>query len=356
MKKYLSILLCLFFLTACNTEKEVLDDITMVRSLGFDKYSQKANISGTILYPIYIDEQTFKMKDLTAAGETAKEVRAELNEMVARPIFVGKLNTVLFSEEIAKEGIMDTLDMIQRDPGVGRAIYLAITKENTKEILTVDNNLSNHDGNFYSSLIKQNEDYSNLPHLNFHNFLYAYFSDCMDPILPFLSRRKDSVKIKGLALFQKDKMVGTIDEEHLLPFKTLYQNLNEGSYQFTSKKYKGNLEILKSKVRYDIRSKPHHHVTLNINVKGRLTEYTKVNAGDPKVIKGIERNIEKKLNRDGQKLIAKFQKLNIDPIGVGEHVRSRTRAFDQKGWKNNYQDLDIKVKYNVTITESGISQ
>jgi spore germination protein len=74
------------------------------------------------------------------------------------------------------------------------------------------------------------------------------------------------------------------------------------------------------------------------------------------VIKGIERKIEKELNKEGYKLIGKFQKLNIDPIGIGEHVRSRTRAFDHKGWNKNYSGLDIKVKYQVKITESGISQ
>ncbi|MCM3718742.1 Ger(x)C family spore germination protein [Fictibacillus phosphorivorans] len=354
MKKLLLLFMCLL-LSAC-AEKEILDDITIVRTLGFDKASKKNEIKGTINYPIFINEQTFKMKYLTASGETSKEIRNELNEMTAKPIFIGKLNTILFSEKLAKEGIMETLDTLQRDPGVGRAIYLGITKQSAKHILSDDYNYTNSDGNYFSNLIKQNENFSNLPLLNFHTFLYAYFADSMDPVLPYLSKQKDAVKIIGLAIFKKDKMVGTIDEQQILIFKTLFQDFKEGSFQFSNKAYKGNLEILKSHLDIKIIEKPYKRVRITVDVKGRLTEYTKVNAGDPKVVKSIEKTIKKELEHNAQKLTRKFQKLNIDPLGIGEHVRSQTRGFNLKQYKDQYQDMDIEVVYHLKITESGVSQ
>jgi spore germination protein len=81
-----------------------------------------------------------------------------------------------------------------------------------------------------------------------------------------------------------------------------------------------------------------------------------MDAEDPKVVKKIEKSIEKELEKEGMKMIQKFKKLNIDPLGIGEHVRSRTREFNHKEWNDRYQDLDVKVKYHVQITESGISQ
>lgn len=354
MKKIILLFMCLL-LSGC-AEREVLDDITIVRTLGFDKASKNNEIKGTINYPIFINEQTFKMKYLSASGETSKEIRNELNEMTARPLFVGKLNTVLFSEKLAQEGIMETLDTLQRDPGVGRAIYLGITKQSAEIVLSDDYDQTNLDGNYFSNLIKQNENYSNLPYLNFHTFLYAFFADCMDPVLPYLSKKRDAVKITGLALFKNDKMVGTINEHQILIFKTLFQRFNEGSYQFTSKNYKGNLEILKSKLHYKIIKKPHQKVIIIVDVKGRLTEYTKVNAGDPKVVKGIENTIKKELENNASELISKFQDLNIDPLGIGEHVRSQTKKFNSKKWLDQYQDTDIQVVYNLKISESGISQ
>ncbi|OOE14107.1 Ger(x)C family spore germination protein [Fictibacillus arsenicus] len=354
MKKIILLFMC-FLLSGC-AEREILDDITIVRTLGFDKASKDNEIKGTINYPIFINEQTFKMKYLSASGETSKEIRNELNEMTARPLFVGKLNTVLFSEKLAREGIMETLDTLQRDPGVGRAIYLGITKQSAESVLSDDYDQINLDGNYFSNLIKQNENYSNLPYLNFHTFLYAFFADCMDPVMPYLSKKSNAVKITGLALFKNDKMVGTINEHQILIFKTLYQKFNEGSYQFKSKNYKGNLEILKSKLHYKIIKKPHQKVMIAVDVKGRLTEYTKVNAGDPKVVKGIENTIKKELENNASELIRKFQDLNIDPLGIGEHVRSQTRGFNSKKWLDQYQNTDIQVVYNLKISESGISQ
>jgi spore germination protein len=354
MKKVILLFMC-FLLSGC-AESEVLDDITIVRTLGFDKASKDNEIKGTINYPVFINEQTFKMKYLSASGETSKEIRNELNEMTARPIFIGKLNTVLFSEKLAREGIMETLDTLQRDPGVGRAIYLGITKQSTESVLSDDYGHTNLDGNYFSNMIKQNENYSNLPYLNFHTFLYAFFADCMDPVMPYLSKKDDAVKIIGLALFKNDKMVGTINEHQVLIFKTLFQNFNEGSFQFSTKEYKGNLEILKSKLHYKIIKKPHQKVMIIVDVKGRLTEYTKVNAGDPKVVKGIEKTIKNELEHKARELTRKFQELNIDPLGIGEHVRSQTRGFNSKKWLDQYQDTDIHVVYNLKISESGISQ
>jgi spore germination protein len=354
MKKVILLFMC-FLLSGC-AESEVLDDITIVRTLGFDKASKDNEIKGTINYPVFINEQTFKMKYLSASGETSKEIRNELNEMTARPIFIGKLNTVLFSEKLAREGIMETLDTLQRDPGVGRAIYLGITKQSTENVLSDDYGHTNLDGNYFSNMIKQNENYSNLPYLNFHTFLYAFFADCMDPVMPYLSKKDDAVKIIGLALFKNDKMVGTINEHQVLIFKTLFQNFNEGSFQFSTKEYKGNLEILKSKLHYKIIKKPHQKVMIIVDVKGRLTEYTKVNAGDPKVVKGIEKTIKNELEHKARELTRKFQELNIDPLGIGEHVRSQTRGFNSKKWLDQYQDTDIHVVYNLKISESGISQ
>lgn len=352
--KWTVVILCLF-LSAC-AEKEVLDDITIVRSIGFDDYNKKNHITGTITFPIFIDEQTFKIKSLTATGETARELSSELNEMTSKPIFAGKINTILFSQDLARKGIMETLDTLQRDPGIGRNIFLAVTKEKAKDVLTHNYEFTNIDGNYISDMIKQNENHSNLPRMNFHTFLYSYFAEGMDPVLPYLTQRKNALKIEGLALFRKDKMVGQIDEENILLFKTLFQTVRAGSYQFSAKSYRGNLEILKSKYRYKVKKKPFHEVQIDVKLKGRLNEYTKVDAGDPNVIKGIEKKLEQEMQKKGTKLIHQFQELNIDPLGIGEHVRSKTRGFDYKEWKKNYQDAKITVNYEVEVTETGISQ
>ncbi|MBY6035018.1 Ger(x)C family spore germination protein [Fictibacillus nanhaiensis] len=354
MKKSLVLLLAVV-LSSC-APKEVLDDITIVKSIGFDLHPKKDHITGTILFPIFINEETFKINHLTATGETAREVALELNEMTAKPIFAGKVNTIMFSQKLAEKGILETIDTLQRDPGIGRAIFLAVTKEDAKKIMTHNFELTNTDGNYFSHMIEQNEHFSNLPRLNFHTFLYAYYHNNMDAVLPYLTLKKNAVKIKGLALFKGDKMVGTVHEQQLLTFKTLIEPTKEGSYQFATRSYRGNLEVLKSKIHYKLFQKPHHHVLLEVNVKGRLNEYTKMDAGDPKVIKSIEKNIEADLEKESMKLIRKFQRLNIDPLGIGENVRARTRAFNQKEWKRDYKDLKISVDYSVEITEAGIAQ
>jgi spore germination protein len=53
-------------------------------------------------------------------------------------------------------------------------------------------------------------------------------------------------------------------------------------------------------------------------------------------------------------MIQQFQEKGIDPLGIGEEVRTRTRKWDQKKWKELYPDIKITVQAKVKIMESGV--
>ncbi|WP_419180568.1 Ger(x)C family spore germination C-terminal domain-containing protein [Bacillus salipaludis] len=48
-------------------------------------------------------------------------------------------------------------------------------------------------------------------------------------------------------------------------------------------------------------------------------------------------------------LIQSFQKLKIDPIGLGDEVRSRTRNLNDRKWLTQYPSAKINVKVHVFI-------
>ncbi|MCM3626192.1 hypothetical protein M3194_02270 [Paenibacillus glycanilyticus] len=52
----------------------------------------------------------------------------------------------------------------------------------------------------------------------------------------------------------------------------------------------------------------------------------------------------------------KFQTEGIDPLGLGDFVRSKTRNWNEEKWKREYGLLNVKVNVKMEIEETGITQ
>ena len=52
----------------------------------------------------------------------------------------------------------------------------------------------------------------------------------------------------------------------------------------------------------------------------------------------------------------KFQELKIDPLGIGEKVRSHFRNFDKEAWKDRYPTVPVEFDMKVRIVNTGITE
>ncbi|WP_373462638.1 Ger(x)C family spore germination C-terminal domain-containing protein [Paenibacillus sp. V4I3] len=53
-------------------------------------------------------------------------------------------------------------------------------------------------------------------------------------------------------------------------------------------------------------------------------------------------------------LIQLFKKEGIDPLGLGDFVRSKTRNWNEEEWKKEYRTLNVRLNVKVNLTEMGI--
>lgn len=60
------------------------------------------------------------------------------------------------------------------------------------------------------------------------------------------------------------------------------------------------------------------------------------------------------VEKDAKKIIAKFQRLQIDPLGLGDQVRRREKGWDFITFKKQYPDMKIKLTTDIEIIESGV--
>ncbi|MFZ3590795.1 Ger(x)C family spore germination protein [Bacillus sp. DJP31] len=350
MKKHLFSFLILILLTGCLQER-IIDDINLLSAFGYD-VSEGGKIKGTGIIPVYRADKSIDNESFTAIGNQSKDIIKLMQQKSADPIENGSVEIILFGKEMAEKGVIEVIDTLERDARIGSNIALAVVDGTANEVLIKD--LGNRGtGTYLSTLIEHNMKNRNLPLINLHLFLNAYYSKVKDPFLPYIELEDNKVRVKGLALLQEDKVVSYVDNADMFFFKTLMENFKNGSHSIKVEDEYVTTFILTLSRDYKIESALSDPVVyLDLKMEGHIREFSG-KILDPKMIKKIEKKYQTIINEKCEKLLTRFSDENIDPIGVGLMAKTQTRKFDIEKWKESYPKTTFRVSSKVTISETG---
>lgn len=356
MKKIIVCLLVSCLAAAACAQKEIIDQITMPIVVGYDKAKQN-KIEFIVAAPIFHETPTVSDKIYSSASYTIKNAREQMRSEIRKPFSNGHLSVILYSKDLAKEGLRRILDPTLRDARVSNQSYLAIVDGRVKDLLSSDFSLQEEKGVFLNELIKGKIQVGHLPRTNLHKFEYFLFGKGMDPVLPLLKMENGNVRISGLALFKDDHYVSSINLDQMRVFRLLFEQVNHGTYEvILDHGLYAIVENLGSKVRRQLSGSPEKpEITLHVTFTGAITEFSKFRLTE-REIQRIEERLEQQITHTGKSLLHTFQKLRIDPLGIGDFVRSQTRNWEEAKWKQQYPDTKIRLNVDVRVVETGVTQ
>jgi spore germination protein len=353
-RKMLVLFFPLLFLTGC-LEKEILDDVNIITVIGYDMESSD-QIKGTVVIPVYKKDAPVESEIIedTTSLEVSKDILTHLQRKSSDPLVLGKTSVVIYSEEIAKKGLTDLVDTLQRDASVGSRVYLTVGRESANSIMKAK--FGNRGAAAYiSNLIRHNIENRDIPKTNLHIFLYDLYAQDSDPFLPILKKGEgDTVVLDGLALFKGDKMVSEIPNDKLIFFKLIGDRYTEGTYSLQLfKKEQVAIKTISSDRKIKVNQDDPSKLTIKVKVSGIVQQYTGKRI-TPKIKNEIEKAFEKEIIKESKQLIEQFKELNIDPLGMQDLIESQIRGFGKKEWKETYSKLNVEIKPEVMITETGV--
>ncbi|MDQ1000981.1 hypothetical protein QFZ28_001381 [Neobacillus niacini] len=171
-------------ITGC-VDKNVLDDVSIESGMGYDIIDRK--IIGTAVVPNYLPDKSVKNVNYTGEATENHEIFVEMQRQSAAPLVTGSLEVVLFGEKMAQKGIIDIVDILQRDATIGERLYLGVVDGTANDILKQDLGISGT-ATHISNLIEHNIESYDLPKSNLHLFLYDFFQQGKDPYLPRIKK------------------------------------------------------------------------------------------------------------------------------------------------------------------------
>lgn len=350
----IGLLLGASLLAGCN-QAYVVDRIHIVGAVGFDKKGNE--YLGSALFSVYDPKERMEMTYGT--GQTTGLMIAQMQKREDKPLKSGKVRTLLFSKELAASGIDMFIHSFCRDPIISPLLIAAVTEQPPDVILKQQEKKAG--SRKLHNLIKQNVKAGNLAETNLNTFLFNYYGAGRDAFLPYIGLDSDkSIEVKGMALFRGDRMALLLGKSDSIWFKMLQPKYGRGFLPVTqdgSDKVIAVVSIVSGRTKMQLKATGNEkEIVFQSKIIGFLKDQsTSVHIRERSSYLELERQMEKHIETELGNLLARMQAAGVDPLGIGDFVRARDRAWEEKSFYDEiYPRIRLTVKVDVTLKESGI--
>jgi len=374
---YLSLfLVCLTVLTGCWDRRE-LEERASVLAIAIDaggEDEERYRLTVQIPIPIKIagssgqggggNEDAVKVMSVT--GRTITDATNNLQLRLNQRLFLGHTRVVAISEEIARAGIEDILDMFRREALIRRLLWPIIVKGEASSLLEIKPELAQIPVVFIMDLVENGRKMGTIPDKTLGDYLNETSNESMQPFLNYVEATKREVKWIGTAIFHDHKMVGSLtpiqtwsllqlrDEKrggdvimplpgHENAYVTFRPRFVDTNLTIHPNKYKGSgLEAV-----------------LSCEVQGDIMEYVPGNvrfASPEQFIEVMQKELKQEMETRAKHVIQKLKKHNSDVLKLGLHLRSYhfRDYWIHHDWNKAFKDFPIRVEYTIKLRRLGM--
>lgn len=368
MKKFVLIIITLFILlisSGCYNYKEI-NDMAIVSSIGIDKDNKndKYIVSAQIMNSKESeDSEDSQITVYTKEGDTVHEALRNITLKSPRKLYGNHLSKIVLSEEVAKEGIDNILDIFNRITEVRNEFIITIVKEDkASDVLKVLTTTESIPAEYVKLSLKIADKTSGLTYATkLDEFISLYLKKGIDPVVPVLKIDKKEKKgttinnitttnpiskivIEDLAVTNKGKLETYLKNEEVIGYNFLRNQIQKMiiPVKCDDENNYASILILKNKTKSNAAKKDNKYIiNFNINSEAIITEYNcKKDLTDERVIKKLEKDTEKKIKRYIKKSLNKQKETNGKFLGL-----ERIIYLDYPKYKNE----DYSVKYNAKV-------
>lgn len=295
------------------------------------------------------------------------------------------VNAFLLSENLMRKDLGLCIDFMSRNRNVRPDSDLLVCKGTTTEKVLMsplpeDSNL----GTGLMDMLKQNQRVLGIyVPMTLEEFTYRLTTPGVDPVVPQITlaepgnitganetknpdkmganNSKPIPVLNGMAVFKKNRMVGSLNEYESRGYSWMNSNIKAGGH-FTVKSLLNPKDIVGFEVLgFQTRVKPHisgDNIKMIIQVKADLGFYEQTGSGDllrDSMIPNLEESANREIERQISACIEKSQMLGSDINGWGRMVNMyepETWQALYPDWESIYPSIESDIQVKTVITRS----
>ncbi|WP_285399897.1 Ger(x)C family spore germination protein [Lysinibacillus sp. fls2-241-R2A-57] len=383
MKKCMLVLLIFSpLLTGCWDKRE-LNELGITLAIGIDKVDGEYQVTAQVVVPSEVSMKTSSGRSpvilFQENGETVYEAFRKITKKAPRKIYPGHLRMLVIGEDLAKEGIAESLELLSRYWELRSDFFVAIAKDRTaEEVLNVTTTIENIPANEMFNTLKTSEaTWAATKGFTLDELIADLTSDGKEAVLTGIlvtgEQEKGSSKqnvesitpsarigYDELAVFKKDKLIGWLTERESRGYNGITNEVQKSVTAISCPEGgKASIEIIHvdSKMKGKTnKGKP--EVDVNIKVKGNVEEVEcQINLNELETIVKLEKNTEKQMEETINQTIKTVQKqYKSDIFGFGEAIhRSNPKEWKKlkEHWDEEFAGMTVNVKVDVKLVHTG---
>jgi len=378
---FILIILSTIFLTGCWSSREI-NTLAITACIGIDKTENGYLVTEQVLNPRAIATKVTAESPVviyTAEGDDLAEIVRRFTTQSSRIFYNADLRMVVFGEDVAKDGIQNILDYFLRNYEYRTDFYFVIAKNSTaNEVLGTLTPIELVPGfSMYISLKMSEEKWAAMKSIRIIELVNSIIADGDNPVLTGIEISQDEIspkstdilkqsgkykklKYTGLGAFNKDKLVGWLDEDESKGYNYITDNVkNTIEYADYDSKVKITYEVLNAKSRtkvYFLENKPAIEVKIKTKCNIEIVEGEfDVSAEENKQV--LNELLARKVKLLCEKALNKAQKeLKTDIFGFGEAIHRKYPKTWEKlkdDWNDKFTDLPVNITVEAETNQLG---
>lgn len=373
----------LVLISGCWSKKE-LDELAIVTGIGIDQSEEGYLITVQVINPAEVAAKQMttrtSVSSYSASGESVFEAIRNLIEVTPREVYLSHTRVVIFSEDIAREGIRESLDFLIRDHELRTDFFITVAKDlKAEELLNVLTPLEKiPSSKMYGSIETSYKYLSQTRTVKIQQLISDLLLKGKQPFLTGITKtgpesvgnnlenvqKIDSttqVQMAHIGVLKDDKLIGWLNANQSKGYNYITGNV-QNTIQVTNcgkEDNKISFEIIKTDTK--MKGKVQQGTpsfTVDINVQANIADVQcKVKLSKPEQIKRLETKINEEIKKTVMNTVNILQNdLQSDIIGFGEYLRrTHNKEWNKyKGnWDETFSDVDVQVKVKSKIKRTG---
>lgn len=372
MKKYMNIIFIVFLCSTLimvifggeNTKTQSVEDlgISVGVGMGINK-----NGEGNIIYRVsttaneYKEDGTIETLLGTGIGSTIGKTRENRQKKIGKEFFLGLSKIYIVDEEYAKYGLRGLIDVNFKNPVVNDNAFLVVCKGRNEDYLNYTSPGYDNSAEYISDMIKNSVNYNFFKEdYMFKDAFLSIDAEGKNVVSPYIEIMEDGIKIKGMAVFNKDKLAVILDMKDTKIMNMLRENKVRGilTIQKDSDKYVNYQGSSKRKITCRKIGDKYTFI-IDLNLEGEIVnnELYKGIATNLGVTKRFEDDMAKQVEEMCNGFLGRMKnKYKVDLLQLGWVATAKYGRDTGVDWNDVISNSEIKVNVKVHVDKVGRGQ
>lgn len=384
MKKCVFILMVLsLFLTGCWDRRE-LNELAITVAMGIDKVEDEYQVTAQVVVPSEVSLKGSTGRSsvtlFQSTGETVYEAFRKMTKDTPRKIYPGHLKMLVIGEELAKEGLGESLELLSRDWELRSDFYVVVAKDITAaEVLNVTTTLEIIPAEKMAGALKTSESaWASASGMTIDDLIADLTSEGKEAVLTGILVLGDKeigatkqnvesitpsarIHLDEIAVFKNDTLVGWLTDRQSRGYNKITNSVKTTVSTISCpEEGKASIEVIKfnTEVKGKVKNgKPEIDIKMQVNMNLGAVE-CKIDLTKPETIVELEKIYEKELKEVIEETLEVAQKqYGIDIFGFGDAIH-RSNPKEWKKIKDQWDEeffpeLAVNIKVDAKLQQMG---